>query len=216
MISLTSKAQSSLGFEAGVSSNFLKINVTDRASTAIEPKVGYYAGIKYQYHLYRWLYINTVPGIIQKKYSIARTDSLSGIFEKKTNIYFQLPIMAHAVFGKKTQYFLEAGFYTSYWASGFVQGKIPAIFSINTDKNQSQTFELSSYQEKHTFNSMIDNRIELGGVGGIGFQYLVLKSYKIYIFSRYFQSMTDQEKKYMINHIPRYNQTLSFSLGLQF
>jgi hypothetical protein len=69
-----------------------------------------------------------------------------------------------------------------------------------------------NYNQPYEFNSTRDNRFEFGWLLGIGVSYDA-KMYKLFIEGRLTQSMTDQQKKYMINQVPRYNQTYILSVG---
>jgi hypothetical protein len=202
------KAQTALGIEAGISSSYLSTNISNRAATSIAYDIGYTINIPFQYKIKEWLYVETAPNITQKNYSINRTDSFAGNYESFLNTYLQLPIMAKFVFGKRLQWFADAGAYGGYWLSGRVQGTTPNIFNITAAGIQS-----TSYSEKYQFNNQTDNRFELGWVAGVGAQYHVTKKYMLMASARYYQSLTSQLKNYTVNEVPQYNQTFTFSIG---
>jgi hypothetical protein len=214
---LTSKGQTSFGLEAGMSSGYLNTNITNRASTEITNSIGYTINIPFQFKIKQWLYLETTPGITQKNYSIDRTDSLAGAYETFKNTYVQLPLMAKFVYGNRLQVYADAGFYLGYWLAGRVNGLIPNIFSAmettNSNGQASSSILFSSYDEKYQFNPQTDNRTEFGWVAGVGAQYHVNKKYQLLISCRYYEALTDQQKKYMFNQVPQYNQTLTISAG---
>jgi hypothetical protein len=212
-----SQAQISLGLEAGSSNDYLNTNISNRASTAINSETGYSFGLPFRYKILPWLYAGVTPNITQKDYSINRTDSLAGVYARYNNTYLQLPMMAHFVYGKRLQAFANVGIYMGYWFAGHIKGNTPNIFAVtSTNTNTGQTienFQLSAYNEKYIFDSQRDNRWELGWMAGGGLQYKLTGKYIIFWECSYYQSLTDQQKKYMVNQISQYNRTIVFSVG---
>lgn len=213
-------AQYSLGIEGGVSAGYISTNISNRASTEINYAIGYTAAIPFQYKINSWLSIEAIPNVTQKNYTLSRTDSLAGAYETFVNTYIQLPVMAKFVYGNRFQVFADAGFYAAYWIAGTVEGVTPNIFDAETSTNANgQTVSAigySSYNEKYQFNSRTDNRFEIGGVAGIGAQYLVTKRMQLIADGKLYESFTDQQKKYEMNGIAKYNQTFTFSAGALF
>jgi hypothetical protein len=70
-----------------------------------------------------------------------------------------------------------------------------------------------SYNEKYTFNSTKDQRLEFGLVGGLGVSYELLNTYTFYLEGRYYRAMTNQQKNYETNEAPRYNDNFGVVLG---
>ncbi len=214
LFTLTSQAQFALGLEAGLSNGYLNTNISNRASTSIRTCIGYYAGFNYRKKINQWLYAEVIPSIIQKNYSNDRTDSLEGVIITYKNIYIQLPIMAHFVYGKRLQVYANIGLYGGYWLSCFEKGKIPNVFSsAGVERQNTENFKLSSFNENYIFIERIDNRIELGWVTGAGLQYRFGGNLLITLCCRYYESQTDQQKMYMVNQVPKYNQVVTFALG---
>ncbi len=213
-ISQSSKAQFSLGFEAGLSRNTIHTNISALSSSAVNMQTGYYAGLHLQYKIWHCLSIAMLPNLIQKNHIINRTDSLSGIYTKYQNTYLQLPIMLNVTFGRKLKYFLEAGFYTAYWTNSSIDGKIPDIFSVSNNAiNQTQEFKLVSYHTRYQFRSIADQRIETGWVGGVGVEYPITAKFVSFLAGRYIYALSNQAKE-LSNY--RYNQTATISLGCKF
>jgi hypothetical protein len=203
------KAQTSVGLEAGISNNYLNTNISDRVSTVIDYSIGYTVNIPLQYKVKQWLYIEAIPGITQKNYSIDRTDSFAGIYEKFTNSYLQIPLAVKLVYGKRLQAIGDLGIYGGYWLSSRVSGRIPNVFGEDSSGNLQE----DNYNEKYQFDSQKDNRFEFGWVAGIGVQYHINQKYMLIGSCRYYQSLTDHQKTYMINQVPGYNQAFTFVLG---
>lgn len=72
-----------------------------------------------------------------------------------------------------------------------------------------------AYNESHTFDERKDRRLELGWLTGLGISYQLAR-YTLFIEGRYSQSFLDQQKNYMLNQIPRYNQTYMAQIGCLF
>ena len=142
------------------------------------------------------------PTLIQKNYSLARTDSLSGSYTKFTNSYVQVPLIIQSSFGKRLKFILNGGGYLGYWILGRISGKTPNIFSATTNgaSLQNESFQLSSFDQNYAFNPQRDNRIEVGWVVGTGLQYKIIRKYYGFAKLSYYNSLTDQQKKYTINH----------------
>jgi hypothetical protein len=201
-------AQTSLGLEAGISSGYLNTNISNRPSTEIDYNIGYTITIPFQYKIKDWLYLETDPGITQKNYFIDRTDSFSGIYNGFKNTYLQIPLLLKYVYGNRLQAFADAGVYGGYWLSARLAGRVPNIFGLDN----SNSLEDDTYNEKYAFNAEKDNRLEFGWVAGAGVQYHVNKKYLLIVSGKFYESLTDQQKKY-VNEVPQYNQTFAFSLG---
>jgi outer membrane protein with beta-barrel domain len=214
----TSRAQLLMGIQAGVSSNNLHTSIANRASATINRKDGYTIGMPVQYRINSWLYAAALPDITQKNYSIDRTDSLTGVYEQWSNTYLQLPLMLHFIYGKRLQVFADAGAYIGYWTSGRVKGKTPNVFGVTDIFNpvtgqRTETYPLTAYDEKYNFNNRRDRRFEFGWVAGFGLQYKVRNRYSVYAEVSRYESLTDQQKKYMVNQEPQYNETITLSIG---
>ncbi len=214
----TTNAQTSIGIEAGISADYLNTNISNRVSSKMLYKAGYTIAIPFQYEINQHLYIETAPDIIQKNYSIDRTDSLSGAYQSFINTYLQVPVMIkYAYSNNKWQLYAEAGMYGGYWLAARLKGNIPNIFtateSSNTNGQTTSTIQYQKYSDKYTFNSKKDNRLELGWVAGIGAQCHVNEKHLLIFSCRFYESLTQQEKQYMLNQIPQYNETFSFSVG---
>lgn len=211
-------AQTFSGLQAGVSSNILNINISNRKSTIISSGIGYTSGLLIEQKVAKFLFVKASPNLTSKNYSFDRTDSLAGIYTRYNNRYLQLPIEAQVVYGKRLQVFASIGIYFGYWLAGREKGKVPNIFSvtnnINTVTNQaSQSFQLSAFNERYIFNLQRDNRLELGWIGDSGLQYQFENYNIIFVEGSYYKSLTDQQKKYMLNQSAQYNQTFVFSIG---
>lgn len=208
-------AQISIGMQLGATDNYLNTSINNLPSTVIKSHLGYKIGIPILYKISSTILIEGCPSLIQKNYSINRTDSLEGIVTQYNNTYTQLGVICHFVYGRQLQVFGGAGYYVAYWLTGTLKGKVPDIFSVSTNgTTQNENFRLASFNEKYSFNPQRDNRFEMGWLATCGLEYHCIDPYTLFLKCSYSQSLTDQQKSYMINQIPQYNQTFSFSVGV--
>ncbi len=223
LLSIKAKSQMYVGLEAGGTKNYLNTDVSNLVSTEYNPAYGFNIGIPVLYKINDWLAFQADPNYIQKNYRFARTDFFQGVYQNNTNTYIQLPLMAHLSFGgQQLKGFLNLGGYGGYWLSAHVKGTTPNILNepayTNTVSNSQPNnvfdeFTPYNYDEKYEFNDTKDNRIELGLLAGVGMSYEMNKKYLFFGEARYYQSMTDQQKNYQLNLVPRYNETVAISLG---
>ena len=210
------QAQLYVGVEAGANRNYLISNTSDKPFFDYQPSYGYSIGIpvRYAFPSLPWFGgIQAVPTFIQKNYRIQRTGYYEPMYQQTDNNYLQLPLMAQFRFGgpiSKTQSLhgiLNLGGYGAYWLNGSIKGR--ALSPM--DPNNYQPFD-----ESYTFQDQKDNRFEMGGVAGLGLQYMPNKKIVVSLEGRYTPSFTDQQKAYMENQTPRYNDTYSVLLGVQY
>ncbi|PWT74829.1 MAG: hypothetical protein C5B59_10285 [Bacteroidetes bacterium] len=221
-IPLLSHAQLSLGIEGGVNKNYLSTSGIQQAFTSYTGAYGAQVAIPVSYRLKNWLSVQSSISYVQKNYNIVRTGFFEGIHQNNKNNYIQVPLMAHFSFGgKKMRGFLNLGGYGAYWVSATVQGTEPNILnpvdsSFTTSQQPVNDFSLSkpySFNEKYTFDSRKDCRWEWGLLAGVGLSYQLSQSVVMYVEGRFTQSLTDQQKNYMINQVGRYNQTYAVLAG---
>ncbi len=213
---INSNAQLLLGFQSGTTNHTIATNISNQAYTSIGSNWGYSAGITSRYQFPKLFFVQTSLAIMQKNYSINRTDSLTGIYIQHNNTYLQLPLMAGVMFGKRLTWYAGTGAYVGWWLAGRLKGKIPNIFSVTNNGQQTENFQLTAYNQKYNFNTLTDNRIELGWVAGVGMQYTLIKKYTVFTDCIYYEALTVQQKKYMLNQVPRYSQTFNLTVGIMY
>jgi hypothetical protein len=203
--------------EGGLSYNTYHTNISNRSSTVLNGLTGFNIGLPFRYKVYPWLYITTAPGVVQKGYSMDRSDSLYGEYDRHINTYLQLPVGVSLTYDVwRLRGTLDPGVYAGYWLSGRVKGAVADVFGVsettNTAGQTSEQFRLSPYDESYSFLSQRDNRWEFGWVLGLGLQYHLTGRYWLTTSGRYYQSLTSQEKA-AVSPIPAYNRTWTFSIG---
>ena len=211
-------AQISLGVEGGLCSNRYETNISNRGSTVLRGNSGLYVGLPVRYAVNSWLCLTTTPGLVQKGYSMDRTDSFYGEFDRHVNTYLQLPVGVSVVWGwRRLRLSLDPGLYAGYWLSGRVEGRTPNIFNFTENSGSngqppSESFVLSDYSASYSFLGRRDNRWEFGWSLGFGSYYHLAGHYWLTGAARYYQAMTSQEKK-AVGVVPAYNQGWTFSIG---
>ncbi|WP_160292046.1 porin family protein [Pedobacter lusitanus] len=218
----TSRAQFSVGLETGINKNTLYTNTGFDAFTQYKSSNGFNIGVPVRYDFNSYIAIQADPQYIQKNYKLARTDFYDGVYTNYRNSYVQLPVMAHLSIGdKKLKGFLNLGAYAGYWASSHIKGTQPDIFGKSNDDLDQYTNLLQlkpgvKFDQKYDFDSRRDRRIELGALIGIGIEYELNSRYQIFAETRYYHGLTDLQKNYMIEQVPRYNQTFTGQVGCMY
>jgi hypothetical protein len=211
-----SSAQLYVGIEGGANRNYLITNTSDMPFFEYQPSYGYSIGVpvRYQFPSLPWFGgIQITPTYIQKNYRIQRTGYYSDMYQQTDNNFLELPVMAQFRFGghlKKEQSLygiLNLGGSGSYWLSGHVKGR--ALSPMDLENYQ-------EFDQAYAFNETKDRRVQWGGIAGVGIQYMPNKKYVISVETRYSPTFSDHQKAYSENQTPRYNDTYSVLVGVQY
>jgi hypothetical protein len=222
LCSLQGRTQWFVGIEGGPNTNYLTTSNASEPFTNYDGMHGWNIGIPVGYRFFDWLAVQTAPTYIQKNYDIVRTGFFTGVYQKNYNTYLQLPLTARFSFGGKAlRGFVDLGGYAAYWASGRIKGTEANILNevdtayetVNPTSILGENYAYS-YDQKYTFNSAKDNRLEFGLIAGAGVSYELHQTYTFYLEGRYFRAMTDQQKNYETNQAPRYNDNFGLVAGV--
>ncbi|MBD2756574.1 porin family protein [Spirosoma validum] len=210
-------AQLSVGVQGGYVKNYLNTSTGYLVSTQYAPATGFSIGIPIRYSVNKWLAFQVEPQLIQKNYRLNRTGSLDGLYQTTTNQYLQLPIMGHFSFGgARLKGFMNLGGYAGYWATSTNQGALfafsPQLEDETDESDALPDYLLQKFNESYTFDGRKDRRLEIGLLAGTGIGYQAGR-YNFFVEGRYYYALSDQQKNYMINQIPRYNQTYALQVG---
>lgn len=221
MLTFFVNGQLSLGFEAGLTHNYITTNISNRSYTLNKPDFGYIIKIPVKYKIKNNKSFQIEFEYLRKNYSFKRTNTYAGIYDNYKNSYFQIPVILNFAFGKKKiSGFLNGGGYCGLWLSSSVKGTIPNILniidSVNTNGQIFESIGIYSYAEKIKFDSRKDKRIEIGLAVGGGMNYAYNKRITISLRVSYYYAVTDQHKKSIIFSIPKYNNTSSLSMGFMY
>jgi hypothetical protein len=212
-------AQFSIGLESGYSYNHLNTNISNRDFTENNNKSGYGLGVRIKYDFTSLFSIMIDVGYIQKNYSFDRTDNYEGIHETFTNVYLHIPLRNEIRIFEKGNFktYFNYGIYLAYWLTAKETGIIPNIYNstseVGSDGQITQYFSFTSYSSNYNLNTLRDNRFEFGLVSGLDISYTLNNKYSIFLEASFYQSLTDQQKKYMVNQISKINQTFCISIG---
>lgn len=205
-------AQTTIGVEGGLSYNSYHTNIANRGATELTGKTGFSVVLPLRYRMCSWLYVVASPGLVQKGYSMNRTDSLSGEYDQHINVYIQLPIgVSFSHDWGRLRVGLDLGLYAGYWLHGRVKGNTADIFG-STGASGLEQFQLTGYDESYPFNTQRDNRWELGWWLGPALQYRLTGAWWLTAGAHYYGAFTSQEKA-PVSPIPAYNRTWIFSIG---
>nr|WP_199158547.1 outer membrane beta-barrel protein [Pedobacter sp. ASV2] len=205
-------AQIIIGADAGVSYNKLDYKMNN-GKLKLENNQGYMASINVDYGLNKQFSLESSPGIIQKNYLIKNQN---GIYQQNNNTYLQLPfnIKYHVKIVKRLYTSASLGAYYAYWLSSTLKGIIPNVFELSNDAEGNEVFKQQSFKYVYQFDPSKDNRSEFGWTGKIELNYEILKKLSGSIKARYYQSITDQQKKIVEGQVARYNQTFGITMGV--
>jgi hypothetical protein len=90
-----------------------------------------------------------------------------------------------------------------------------AALSIAENPWDPEAIYYESYDEKVPWDNRRDNRFEAGLLAGIGVQY-AFPVCTLYVEGRFNYSLTDLQKNYMLQKVPRINDTITIQAGLLF
>lgn len=212
-------AQLKTGVSAGISRNYLETDITNRPFTNYHPKSGFLISVPVKYSFNNWLAAEIDLEYMQKNWELSRSGYYSGVYEKATNHYIQLPLLANFSFGSThLKGFLNLGAYAAYWGWGNRKGQLAnmddMIESIQSDNTMFDYYFPYRYNEAYQFNRTRDRRMEWGTLIGLGLEYAITENTYLTLEGRYLYALSDQQKKYMYRQIPRYNETYSLRVGV--
>lgn len=212
-------AQMYIGIEGGYTNNFLNTSVMNRSYTRHVNLGGYNVGVFCKRSVSKVFAVRAGIELMQKNYSFERTEKYKGIYENYYNTYCQLPVTLQIdVFKrKKVNLAFNTGVFGAYWVSSKLKGTIPNVFNttneMDTDGQSIQNFKITDYFENYSFEKRIDNRLEFGLLAGVNFLFNLNDKKGIFVEYNYYWSLTDMQKKYMINQAPKKNQSSAFAFG---
>lgn len=191
-------AQWNVGFTVGCSSNQYDYDTQWAYRLRYENRWGYTAEIPVSYSVNEWFKITSGIAYVEKGFFL-----MNGVNNiERRDCHLSVPVSAEFSFGNdRWRGFCCLGGYASYLMASYFDG---GAFSTS--------YEL--FHEKRSFDSEVDNRFELGVVGGAGASYKFSEGWLCVISAKYYYALTDQHKDYQRLRFPAYNRTLAFQIGL--
>lgn len=211
--------------EAGITAGYVKNHIITspgyRTFTRYQDRSSVTAGLVFRYRLNQWLAVEADPSYLQKRYELRRYNFFDGIHQINTNGYLLLPVMGHFSFGgEKLKGFVNMGGYGGWWMHGRIKGTMPNVFSEEPGSDELPGLLVSDppydYNEKYAFDRRRDRRIEWGLLAGAGLEYRLQNRFVFFAEARYYYSLTDQQKKYMLNQVPQYLDAYVLQAGCLF
>ncbi|MDR0294916.1 MAG: PorT family protein [Prevotellaceae bacterium] len=194
-----------MGFSAGLAYNKLHTQ-SIRSLSKYGAEAGFSLSVPMQYAVNEWLRLALDLSCIQKNYSWKHS---TFAYQTTKNIYIQLPVMLRFSLGKKQfKVFANVGGFGAYLVDRRLSGTVLNVFDMEN---------AYSYNEQYEFDKHKDQRFELGLLAGLGVEYFFKEQYRFFVEARYYRGLTDLQKgNYMINQVPRYNDTYLFQMGCFF
>jgi hypothetical protein len=202
------------GLSGGYVNNWLYTSAGSRAFTEYKNGDGFEISVPIRCQVTPWFSLQAEIQYIQKNYIWSRTEQYSRIYTETTNSFIDFPLMAQFFFGgPRLRGFLNAGGYIGFWAAGQRNGteREYTVYAFDID-NSSFYYD---FDEEYEFNKERDNRFDAGLLLGIGLQY-ELKPCVIFIEGRFNYGLTDLQKDYQYDLIPRINNTVVVQMGILF
>lgn len=204
----------SIGIDVGYTNNEFYTNISNYEYSYYKKEGGCIISMPLQYAVRDWFAIQAEPGFIQKSFSLWQTlQTAEPTHLKSTYEYLQLPVMAHFSFGShKWKGFMNIGGYSAYWVSGHIKGT--EVDNYNVPFYPPALLYLpQKVDSKYEFDDRRDRRLQFGFLAGAGVEYMLCAKYSVFAESRYYQDQTEQQKSYMHNQVPRYNNTIAITAG---
>lgn len=212
MLPDTAASRWSVGLFGGTTKNHHVINTLYATDMKYTDLGGFTAGATASWHPKGWLSLRADITMVQKNFRLDRDNRhLPFAYTESTNNYLSVPVTAVLSLGRTFRVCGIVGAYAGYWLSGHRQGQSLSVTYLVTN-NQEYTY----FDEDYTFNSVRDNRFDAGLVFGGALRCTLFKKLDLSAELRWYYGLTDVQKAYMTNLIPRYNTTRSLQFGLSY
>lgn len=197
-------AQWGFGLKAGADYNSVTRSAAGRVDVTFHENIGLDYGIVARYQFNDWLALRADVEMLTRSHTMKRNIAfLEDVFTCHKNQYLTVPVMADFSFGgTKLRGHFMMGAFAGYWMSANVKG--------NTFDMQ---FETQEFDEKMEFNEF-HNRIAAGIVGGPGLSLDITENISVELDALYYYDLTSYIKISDVAADPRYNNTMSLTLGL--
>ncbi len=199
-------AQFEIGLKAGAGFNSVTRSNAGRVDVTFHDKMGLDYGIMARYQFNEWFAIRADVEMLSRSHTMKRNLAyVKGVYTDYKFQYLTLPVMADFTFGgeKLRGHFMMGGF-VSYWLSANVSGNTFDIYD-----------KIRPFDEKMEFNEY-HNRIVAGVAAGPGLSYALSDKISLELDALIYYDLTSYMKINRISPEPRYNNTMSLTLGLTY
>lgn len=222
VMAIPMQAQWSVGVNMGYTHNSLTTSSGYFYDRVYHPQDGFTVGVPVKYAFNDWFALGGEALFIQKGYDVRRSGFYEPLHQEVSNNYLSVPLYANFSFGgKRLRGFMNVGGYMGYWLSSYTKGT--TIHQFNSPDNDTNIYYdiedvnlIHHFDEKVPFDSRRDNRFEAGGMVGAGISYMLTDKIQLAAECRYYHSLTDLQKDYMLFRVPRYNNTFAITAGVSY
>ena len=210
----SAKAQWQVGVNAGYALNTMSTDTRYAYDLNYGNRGGITFGVPVSYSFNDWFALRADVMYIQKNYEKNRSGFFKGLYDKTTNSFASLPLVAQFSFGgERLKGFVNGGGYIGYWLSSSIKGEFMTLDErvMITNGYLSQTNHI--YCESDIdFNSLRDNRFDYGLTAGAGVEYRLNDLLGITAEVRHYYGLSNLYKNKTVGD-PRYNSTWTFQIG---
>lgn len=190
----------SIGLRAGATSNASTVDLAGRLYEARDRHWGLYLNMIYRYSISNKFDLESGMSFVERNYGTHRTGVYQGIYSKTKNSFIDIPLKAvlRVIDLDRFNFKISGGGYGGYWVSSQASGALPNILNSQTGNNNAQgeqLVELTHYNGKIDFNSLIDNRFHFGCTGGWEMSWTLNKSIKATLNCDLYYTFSCHEKR---------------------
>jgi len=197
--------------------NHANTDISYRSFTKNQNESGVGFAVSVHHQIAKKIVLQSGAEFIQKKYSLIRTGSFTGLFQTFNNSYLQVPlaIALKAARLNRTEIYATGGVYGAFWYSKKIKGTYPNLFNSVNDSINNQLVRTDAFSSGVPFDKTSDRRFEFGWLAGIAVDYRLNKSLSASVKCRYCYAVTSQNRK-TISESDLYNRTLFTTIGILF
>ena len=197
-------AQFGIGLKGGLDFNSVTRSNSGRIDETYHAKNGADYGIILSCQINEWFALRANVEMLSRSHTMKRNlNAVKGLYTDYKNQYLTDPVMADFTFGgaRVRGHFMMGG-YVSYWMMANVSGNTFDLYN-----------KIRPFDEKMEFNEY-HNRFVAGLVAGPGLSFDISKKLRMELDALIYYDLTSYMKVSNVSPEPRYNNTLSLTLGL--
>ena len=203
-LATTANAQFGIGLKGGLDINSITRSNSGRIDETYHAKNGLDYGLILSYQINDWFALRANVEMLSRSHTMRRNlNAVKGVYTDYKNQYLTVPVMADFTFGgAKLRGHLIMGGYVSCWLTANVSGNTCGIYD-----------DLVSFDEKMEFNEY-HNRVVAGVVAGPGLSCDLSDHITLELDALLYYDLMSYMKVSKITPDPRYNNTMSLTLGV--
>lgn len=212
LFTIGAKAQWTVGITGGMNHTSPQIERSYYTDQRISGLNSWNVSAFARYSINDWLAVRAGLSTVDKSYRYEyKLPYKGGTHYDFNDTYLEVPVMADFSFGsEKWRGHCMAGGYIGAWVNSHWKGEAQTLDEEN------KVLNTYSFNEKHDFDSRRDNRFNAGLVGGVGLSYRINEHWEPMAEVLYYYDLTSYTKQNKMLNNPKYNSTLTFSLGVAY